>query len=576
MMRHRYRWSPIVPLLLLALIALPARGRAQVQVSGPDACRSRIEGVVGNVTIVCEGVSAKALAVLNRQLKSVTGGIGAQIERANRWASMYKDLRRHLSQAGVRDRLLKGAAKALESGDFEMTESLLTQSIKRLTLTARATARTEFELGRVLLLQFREHDAIAHLSVAYRLEPEATDFGEEYAEALVADGHELDGRHVYEKMLERAGAGGERFGPRRVATLELLLAELELSADEYDRAEAHFSSVRSRLAAIHDREADALRLTAESALTSIYLRSGRTELAETLIRRELSELEKSGTQFGWFRRAILLTQLGQIVVRTDRKAGLALVLDALKMLQALEESRPDVSSYILLAEVVAGEWYLNANDPAAAESILTDGVRRADLARSTDPDERVSVIRAWELYGDVATAQQRPADAIERYQRSIAHVEKIVVTSDTYAEQYGNVLLSLADAQVHAGEPGDAEETLLHALGVFELMRSKKMPEREHGRLRALIAIARLDAAGGALEQARKAYRDALEEIRTAFGRDSAYVPPHLLEMSDFELSIAKNPAEGCRLLSEALRETAIEAGDRQRALEMGASCQVR
>ena len=97
-------------------------------------------------------------------------------------------------------------------------------------------------------------------------------------------------------------------------------------------------------------------------------------------------------------------------------------------------------------------------------------------------------------------------------------------------------------------------------------MKTQKMVARGNGRLQNLIALARLYALAGVLDQARKAYKDATEEIRATLGQESKYMPRALVEMGDFELQVAKNTAEGCRLLSDALRHALLEPDDRQRA----------
>jgi len=556
----------LVSSLSAGVLLVAAHGDAQVRLSGPDACRGTVSEVRGDVTIVCEGVSLKALASLNRQLKAMQVGVDEQVARANRWAAMYKDLRSALSGAALKNSLLKDASKALEAGDLPQAEALLRQAVSRMTSDVGATARAEAELGNILVLQFREHEAVLHLETAYRLVPDSLDFGEAYASALSADGRERDARRVYETMLRRHAEPSDSDAHRKLAVTEALLAEAEFDAKELDSAESHFRSALSRLRNFDDRQAQEWKTSVRSALISIYLHSNREAKAEELIRAELQAMPNQKADFMRVAELVLRVQLAQAIVGKDSDEAIALSSKAIETMRTMEKAIPAVAEYIHMAEIVLAEARLNNDDAAGAERVLLDATARADRLIPKTPADREFILRAWELYGDAAVAQDRFGEAVERYRRSIAYGEKFIIVEDGYAERYGGLLVSLGAAQIRADDGEGAEETLLHALGVFDLMKTQKMVARGTGRLQNLIALARLYALTSVLDQARKAYKDAIEEIRATLGEDSKYMPRAMIEMGDFELQFAKNTAEGCRLLSDALRHSSLEPDDRQRA----------
>ena len=147
-------------------------------------CSPAVANVAGNVTIVCNGVSPKALERLNRELSRRTLSLQQKLEEAEEFAQKFRELEQRLKEEGDQSKLSLQAAELIAAGELEEADQMLEQIEGREERHVNNLARVAYSRGQVAELRFREPEALPHYEKAYRNRPDNVDYGFRYAYIL--------------------------------------------------------------------------------------------------------------------------------------------------------------------------------------------------------------------------------------------------------------------------------------------------------------------------------------------------------------------------------------------------------
>src|SRR5439155_8595968 len=140
-------------------------------------CSPAIANVVGNVTVNCIGVDARALQRLNAELNRKNLELAEKIREADQWTTKYKELEKQLSQASDDSALSREAEEYLRAGELEKAGAALDQILSKEERRVDRAAANHYNRGLLFELQFRPLDALPHFEKAYRYRPEEVMFG---------------------------------------------------------------------------------------------------------------------------------------------------------------------------------------------------------------------------------------------------------------------------------------------------------------------------------------------------------------------------------------------------------------
>ena len=155
----------------------------------------------GNVTIVCQGVSQKALERLNELLDKKDLELQTKIQEAESWAQKYRELHGRLAQEGQDDILSQTAKTLLEEGKLEEAGAILDRLLASGEKGVEQTAADHFNRAEVYVLQFQPYNALPHYEKAYRYRPDNMKYAFQYAFTLQKQNHHTKAQTVYEEAL---------------------------------------------------------------------------------------------------------------------------------------------------------------------------------------------------------------------------------------------------------------------------------------------------------------------------------------------------------------------------------------
>jgi len=176
----------------------------------------RSQVIVGNKVII-SGVSPKVieelsktlnLKVIERLLKTLDEkdvALQDRVAKLQELARKYEELEKRLAKRSVENDIVAQAKEKLDKGDLEGAEELLLKSLeKNLKIIAekkKAAASDAFELGSLKELQLDYHSAKKYYEQAVQIEPDNTEYLNNFGSILKALGEHNNAIKNYEKAL---------------------------------------------------------------------------------------------------------------------------------------------------------------------------------------------------------------------------------------------------------------------------------------------------------------------------------------------------------------------------------------
>jgi len=195
------RKSSLICLLwIMGVTAVSAQSPAITQ-STQGWCRPTVGQAGGNVTIVCQGVSPKALERLNELLDEKDIERQTKIQEAETWAQRYRDLQDRLTQEGQDDSLSQTAKALLEEGKLEEAGAILDRLLASGEKTVEQMVADHVNRAAVYELQFQPYKALLHYEKAYHYRPDNTKYALQYAFTLQKQNHHAKAQTVYQEAL---------------------------------------------------------------------------------------------------------------------------------------------------------------------------------------------------------------------------------------------------------------------------------------------------------------------------------------------------------------------------------------
>lgn len=188
----------VFALMLCALTGLP---QSVVYQSTSGWCSPSIANVAGDVTVICNGVSPKALQKLNIHLNATLKSLRDKVIEAEMWAQRYHDLRRELTNLRAPAATLESIKDLIERGELDQAADALGRIIEQETGTIDYFAQCHFLRGQVEELNFRRNAAAAEYRRAAELAPENHRYKFAYAASLQRAGEPTKAREVYASAL---------------------------------------------------------------------------------------------------------------------------------------------------------------------------------------------------------------------------------------------------------------------------------------------------------------------------------------------------------------------------------------
>ena len=155
----------------------------------------------GDITIVCQGVSPKALERLNELLDKKDIEFQTKIQEAETWAQKYRELHGRLGQEGQDDILSQTAKTLLEEGKLEEAGAILGRLIASGKKRVKQVAAHHFNRAEVYTLQFQPYNALPHYEKAYRYRSDNAKYAFQYAFTLQKQNHHTKAQTVYQEAL---------------------------------------------------------------------------------------------------------------------------------------------------------------------------------------------------------------------------------------------------------------------------------------------------------------------------------------------------------------------------------------
>jgi predicted Zn-dependent peptidase len=119
------RKSSLICLVWIVGVATASAQSPTITQSTQGWCSPAVGQAGGNVTIICQGVSPKALERLNELLDKKDLELQAKIQEAETWAKKYRELQERLTKEGQDDVLARTAKELLDEGKLEEAGAIL-------------------------------------------------------------------------------------------------------------------------------------------------------------------------------------------------------------------------------------------------------------------------------------------------------------------------------------------------------------------------------------------------------------------------------------------------------------------
>jgi hypothetical protein len=296
-------------IVLLLAPTTPAQTRNIKQSSG-GFCSPPINEVVGDVTVICNGVSPKALARLNAHLATVNKTLAEKIQEADQWAAWYFDLKRKLEMLQAPEEDYKMALALIDAGELEQSEAILKPLADKQGTEAAAP---QFALGRTYQMSFNRDGALEYLRKAYTNVPDNLQYALAYAEVLYSGTQVESAAKVLSKATDAARQLSGGPDPVRFAEALALLGDVYLDSGDDDRAIIAIKEawgIRQSLLGNQDPQEQRIAIAQlEAELGSAYLAENQLTNAidvEELAIRDFTQLATEGVPLAVYHRGAIL------------------------------------------------------------------------------------------------------------------------------------------------------------------------------------------------------------------------------------------------------------------------------
>lgn len=422
--------------VMAALAASWDGARAQTrQQTTQGWCSPAVADTRGNVSIVCQGVSPKALDRLNELLDKKDLELKARIAEADQWAARYRDLEARLATVGPDDAKSEEARRLIEAGDFETAGVLLDEII----------AAQEAALERRLVRLAADHVNRADL---YELQSDPAAALPHYEAAV------------------RYAPDDVRYGLALAATLQ--------QQNRYAEAEARYDDIRKR----PDLEA-ATRGRLLNSLGVLYQETSRTGEAEAAYKQAVTTfraLAAAQPDVYETRLATTLSNLGTLLI-DDRR--LVAAEAALREALAISRRRAAVDPALAadVAEVLSNlgqvYWVTRRFDDAAAVVGEALGLQRA-LAAGNPMAYAPELANSLNNMAILHRAQHRLDAAVAAHTEALAIRRRLAKANpEAYEPDVATSLNNLTVVYMDLGETDAAERSIREAIAIRQWLAAR-------------------------------------------------------------------------------------------------------
>jgi len=185
-------------------------------------CSPAVANVTGDVTINCQGIDPKIVAVLNNVLRVKDKQLTEAVNLANDWIARYQQLESSFSQIDNPSEQEKLAYELLKEGHLEEAGKLLDELIDKEDEVLKRIASTHFNRAKVYSLLFYPLKAIPHYRKAHELVPDNLEYTLELAKVLQTQRQDVEAYELFNQILKATDSDTEASPQRQLFRAEAL------------------------------------------------------------------------------------------------------------------------------------------------------------------------------------------------------------------------------------------------------------------------------------------------------------------------------------------------------------------
>lgn len=227
----------VIFIIALIICCSPVYANQVIQMTS-GWCSPTVANVIGNVTIICNGVSPAALRTLNQELNRLQLQSDQRLQYAERWAFRYSLLKSEADQAITSPVEIKEINRLILDGNLEGATRQLDERINYLERQKPIRAELYYLRANIYYFKFDVANAIRQVRQAYLLDPTNIKYILMYSSILMGEGDYAKSERIVNDALPGLRAaheeGKEDGTIAYVAALDLL-GSLYISNNKLDR-----------------------------------------------------------------------------------------------------------------------------------------------------------------------------------------------------------------------------------------------------------------------------------------------------------------------------------------------------